>query len=139
MADPEPRPDFRPRFLKGVAHFNATEFWDAHESWEELWLAAGSDLEQFLQGLIQIAAAYHHVKRGTLRGGVRLFDAALRRLSAFPLDCCGLDRAAVEQAARADREWAARVVAGEADLAREQEFPRLLVVDETQMPPQSDW
>jgi hypothetical protein len=79
------------------------------------------------------------VKRGTLRGGVRLFDAGLRRLSAFPVHCCGLDRTSMEQAALADREWAARVVAGEVGLARERAFPELLVVDETQMPPRVDW
>jgi predicted metal-dependent hydrolase len=139
MDDGGPRPDFRLRFLEGIRHFNAAEFWDAHESWEALWLVAGSDLEQFLQGLIQIAAAYHHVKRGTLRGGVRLFDAGLRRLAAFPAGCCGVDRGAVERAALADREWAARVVAGEVGLARERAFPKLIVVDETQMPPYAGW
>ena len=70
---------------RGVELFNAHEFWHAHEAWEELWLAASGDRKQFLQGLIQLAAAYHHVKRGTSpRGSVRLFDAALRRLEPFP-------------------------------------------------------
>ena len=70
---------------RGVDLFNAHEFWHAHEAWEELWLASTGDRKQFLQGLIQLAAAYHHVKRGTSpRGAVRLFDAALRRLEPFP-------------------------------------------------------
>lgn len=71
---------FREKLLEGVDLFNRKEFWHAHESWEELWLEAGTDLHQYLQGLIQLAAAYHHVKRGTTRGAVRLFDAALKRL-----------------------------------------------------------
>jgi hypothetical protein len=139
MDESGPRPDFRLRFLEGIRHFNATEFWDAHESWEELWLAAGSDLEQFLQGLIQVAAAYHHVKRGTLRGGVRLFDAGLRRLAPFPPGCCGVDRNAVEQSAVTDREWAARVVAGSEPPSKERQFPKLQVVDEGLMPPYPNW
>ena len=70
---------------KGIAQFNAHDFWHAHESWEELWLAAEGERKQFLQGLIQLAAAYHHVSRGTSpRGAARLFDAALKRLSPFP-------------------------------------------------------
>lgn len=74
-----------PQIKAGVDLFNAHEFWHAHEAWEELWLAAEGDHKQFLQGLIQLAAAYHHVKRGTSpRGAVRLFDAALRRLEPFP-------------------------------------------------------
>ena len=80
----------------GIALFNAREFWHAHEAWEVLWLAAAGEEKQFLQGLIQLAAAYHHVKRGTSpRGAVRLFDAALGRLSAFPEGHLGVDRAAV--------------------------------------------
>ncbi|MBK5258250.1 MAG: DUF309 domain-containing protein [Thermoanaerobaculia bacterium] len=114
---------FTQNFLRGIAHFNSLEFWEAHESWEELWLVAESDIEQFLQGLIQVAAAYHHLKRGTFRGGVRLFDSALKRLEAFPPDHCGLDRIEVESAARKHREWAASCES-EARL-RADEYPRL--------------
>ena len=28
------------RFARGIAHFNAQEFFEAHEVWEELWLVA---------------------------------------------------------------------------------------------------
>jgi predicted metal-dependent hydrolase len=98
------KPDFTQHFVEGVDHFNATEFWEAHESWETIWLAAESDVEQFLQGLIQVAAAYHHVKRGTFRGAIRLFEAGLRRLEAFPENFCDLDRTMVEHAARVQRE-----------------------------------
>jgi len=76
--------NFLAHFEEGVAHFNAREFWHAHESWEILWLEADSDLVEFLQGMIQLAAAYHHLQRGTPRGAVRLIDAALRRLEPFP-------------------------------------------------------
>ena len=94
------KPDYRTYFLEGVAHFNAREFWEAHESWETIWLVAETDVEQFLQGMIQLAAAFHHVKRGTHRGAVRLFEASLRRLSAFPPNFSGIDRSAAEEAAR---------------------------------------
>jgi predicted metal-dependent hydrolase len=127
--------EFEPSFRDGVAHFNALEFWEAHESWEELWLAAESDLEQFLQGLIQLAAAYHHVKRGTYRGAVRLFDAALRRLSAFPQRFCGIDRTAAELAARRHREWIAERIGSSERLAAD-DYPRL-DPDESPMPRES--
>lgn len=74
-----------PQIKRGVELFNATEFWHAHEAWEEIWLGAAGEEKQFLQGLIQLAAAYHHVKRGSSpKGAVRLFDAALGRLGPFP-------------------------------------------------------
>lgn len=99
---------FKEKLTEGLELFNRQEFWHAHESWEELWLEAGTDLHQYLQGLIQLAAAYHHVKRGTTRGAVRLFDAALKRLEAFPDVTCGIDRSSAVAAARRDRERLAR-------------------------------
>ena len=123
-------------------HFNALEFWEAHESWEELWLAAESDVEQFLQGLIQLAAAYHHIRRGTLRGAVRLIDAALRRLDAFPLVYCGIDRTAAVTAAREHRARVERSLhAGAADALADAEFPKLVSVsfDIAPIPPLVQW
>jgi predicted metal-dependent hydrolase len=134
---PVPKPDYRTYFLAGVAHFNAHEFWEAHEAWETIWLAAGSDVEQFLQGLIQLAAAYHHVKRGTHRGAVRLFEAALRRLSAFPPRWSGIDRAAAEEAAR--RHQGRISVSGEAVPAGEYPELVLLAEDESPIPPREEW
>ncbi len=131
------KPDFAPAFRRGVEHFNALEFWEAHESWEELWLAAESDLEQFLQGLIQIAAAYHHLKRGTFRGGVRLFDAGLARLANFPHPYCGVDRSAVEHAAREHRRWAAARLESTERLAQDA-YPKLTVVGKI-APPDAKW
>ena len=116
------KPDFVTHFREGLAHFNNAEFWEAHESWETLWLVAESDVEQFLQGLIQIAAAYHHVKRGTLRGAPRLFEAGLRRLASFPPNFCGVDRADVEAAAR---------------LGGGEDFPKLIELEIA--PPSDDW
>ncbi len=121
---------FREKLLEGLAHFNAHDFWEAHESWEELWLEAETDLHQYLQGLIQLAAAYHHVKRGTTRGAVRLFDASLAKLEAFPLTHCGIDRASAVAAARRDRE---RLVRGDGA----GDFPSLEIAGE--VPPLESW
>lgn len=137
-----PRPDYASHFLEGLDRFNARRFWDAHESWETIWLAAGSDVEQFLQGLIQLAAAYHHIQRGTLRGAARLFEAALKRLSAFPAGFGGVDRASAESAARGHQQWVAALV--EADQAGEltdDDYPRMALLAErkTFSPPRQDW
>lgn len=104
------------RLSEGVDLFNSRDFYAAHEAWEADWLVTR---DEFLRGLIQLAAAYHHVNRGTAgAGAVRLFDAALRRLSAFPPFHMGVDREAAVTAARSDREKLAR---GE----RVDDFPKL--------------
>lgn len=83
-------PPFAEHFAQGVEHFNAGRFWDAHESWETLWLVSDSEMRQFLQGLIQLAAAYLHLGRANYSGAIRLFDAALGRLETIPDGYCGV-------------------------------------------------
>lgn len=132
--------DFASHFRAGIDHFNAAEFWDAHESWETIWLEAESDVHVFLQGLIQLAAAYHHVKRGTYPGGLRLFDAALQKLEGFPKRWCGIDRTSLEDAARRHREWVAQVLVHSAREERLDagDFPKI-VPDQSPMPPFEHW
>jgi predicted metal-dependent hydrolase len=127
------KPDFSHYFAEGVAHFNQREFWEAHESWETIWLVAQSDVEQFLQGLIQVAAAYHHVKKGTIRGAIRLFEAGLRRLEPFPAGYCDLDRADVETAARTHR---AMLLRNERDSIV---YPELILLSSQPAPPLVQW
>jgi predicted metal-dependent hydrolase len=111
----------RAALAAGVALFNDQEFWHAHEAWERAWLTSEGEDKLFLQGLIQLSAAYHHVKRGTYSGGVRLFDAALRKLESFPLDHEGIGRGDAIAAAERHRK---KIAAGDAIDAGE--FPKLL-------------
>lgn len=92
----------------GIDLFNAQKFWEAHEAWERDWLAAEGEPKLFLQGLIQLAAAYHHVQRRTFRGGVRLFDAALEKLSRFENGYAGVNRTEACATAQKHRERIAR-------------------------------
>lgn len=111
------------RLREGVDHFNSERFFEAHESWEELWLPERGSDREFLQGLIQLAAAYHHIRRGTTRGAGRLFDAALRRLSPYPPLHMEIDRASAVSSAERHRERLAR---GEKIDATE--YPKLRLV-----------
>jgi uncharacterized protein len=110
MADPAGERLFQKSLRSGVDLFNEGRFWHAHEAWEEIWLTAGTDTKAFLQGLIQLTAAYHHLERGTLRGAVRLFDAAIERLGAAAEACCGLDLSSLLDRAREHREWSRRAL-----------------------------
>lgn len=46
-------------YLRGIDLFNHGYYWEAHESWEALWHAAGRQgpIADFLKGLIKLAAA----------------------------------------------------------------------------------
>jgi predicted metal-dependent hydrolase len=65
----------------GRALFNAARYFEAHEVWEQAWLASGGARRVLLQGLIQIAAALHKAKRVESPGGsLRLLDAGRSKL-----------------------------------------------------------
>jgi predicted metal-dependent hydrolase len=62
-----------PRYLQGIEHFNACEFFEAHEVWEDIWQDEHGPSRKFYQGLIQAAVALHHFGNGNVRGARKLF------------------------------------------------------------------
>jgi len=69
---------------EGLRLYNAGEFFTAHEAWESVWLGSPEPEKTFLQGLIQVTAAFHHLGRNNRLGTVLLLQAALRRLDRYP-------------------------------------------------------
>ena len=65
---------------EGLRRYNAGEYFTAHEAWETVWLEAQEPDRTFLQGLIQVTAAFHHLGHSNPLGTARLLHAALRRL-----------------------------------------------------------
>lgn len=97
-------------FRRGIEQFNAGCFFDAHETWEEIWLRSPEPEKTFLQGIIQIAAAFHHYSRGNTRGAHSLLQAGLARLARFPNAHRGIALGALRSEAQA---WAAALAGGE--------------------------
>jgi predicted metal-dependent hydrolase len=88
-------------FRRGIEQFNSGRFFEAHETWEEVWLRSPEPEKTFLQGIIQIAAAFHHYSRGNLSGARSLLQAGLGRLARFPDTYRGIALDALRAAARA--------------------------------------
>jgi uncharacterized protein len=92
----------RAAFRHGLDEFNTERFFEAHEVWEEVWLASIGVEKTFLQGIIQIAAAFHHYQRGNRLGACSLLEAGLRRLDDLPPDHGGI---ALDRLCLAAGEW----------------------------------
>ncbi len=76
--DPAPEDD---DFLYGIDLFNAAYWWEAHVYFERLWAASASDDDrEFLQGLIQLAAALVKQREGSAAGEAKLTTSALEKL-----------------------------------------------------------
>ena len=69
---------------EGLRLYHAGEFFAAHEAWESVWLRAQEPEKMFLQGLIQVTAAFHHLQRHNPQGTVLLLQAALGRFERYP-------------------------------------------------------
>ncbi|MGA9060363.1 MAG: DUF309 domain-containing protein [Terracidiphilus sp.] len=69
---------------EGLACYRRQEFFLAHEHWEDEWRGSAEPEKTFLQALIQIAAAFHHLERANLIGTEKLLRAALGRLERYP-------------------------------------------------------
>ena len=69
------------RLAQGRAAFNRGEFFAAHERWEDAWHQLAGPARELVQGLIQIAAALHHVQQGRPRPAASLLAKGLDKLS----------------------------------------------------------
>ena len=68
-------------FLYGIDLFNAAYWWEAHVYFERLWAETPSaDEREFLQGLIQLAAALVKRRAGSAVGEAKLTAKALEKL-----------------------------------------------------------
>jgi len=79
-----------PRFRIGIAHFNAEEFFDAHEVWEEWWHECPLEDRRFVQSLIQAAVSLYHWGNANAAGAVTLFRRGREKASEYPSVYCGL-------------------------------------------------
>jgi predicted metal-dependent hydrolase len=93
---------------EGLACYRRQEFFETHEHWESVWLRAPEPEKTFLQALIQVAAAFHHLRRGNAVGAASMLKRALGRLEAYPAEFGGVDVEAVRQSIRA---WIAAIQA----------------------------
>lgn len=97
-------------YQEGLKAFNSNRFFEAHEHWEDVWRETLDPDKRFLQGLIQVAAAFHHYSRANLLGTRKLLQAGLLKLDDFPEVHGGLE---IELLRRAVREWLAAMAGGE--------------------------
>src|SRR5579875_2276047 len=74
----------------GLACYRRAEFFEAHDHWEAVWLTLRDPEKSFLQAVIQITAALHHLQQGRPAGTRSLLAKSLQRLEAAPEQFGGL-------------------------------------------------
>ena len=77
--------------VEGINFFNAGRYFEAHESWEDLWRITQGPLRLFYQALVQAAVGLHHLRRGNLNGARAQLTKSLAKLTGYPPRFCEIE------------------------------------------------
>lgn len=78
------------RYLKGIALFNAGEFFACHDELEEVWTETIGPERDFYQGLIHVAVSLFHFEGGNLGGARKMYESAQRYLAPYSDEYMGI-------------------------------------------------
>lgn len=79
-----------PRYLHGIALFNAQYFFDAHDAWEDLWADTRGEDRLFWQALIHSAVALYHWRNGNRKGSRNSYGMFVTKAGQYPAEHHGL-------------------------------------------------
>ncbi|HUF52581.1 MAG TPA: DUF309 domain-containing protein [Dehalococcoidia bacterium] len=96
------RLDHEAELAKALREFNSWRFYDCHETLEDVWREAGGkamgkglgqrdELADFYQGVIKVAAGFHHLFRGNYEGVMKVLGDAPRLLAPYRPRTAGVD------------------------------------------------
>lgn len=72
-------PNLTSKFHKGVEEFNSRQFFDCHETLEDVWKQLDGEPKELTQGIIQIAVGYYHLGRQNRIGALKLLRRGVER------------------------------------------------------------
>jgi predicted metal-dependent hydrolase len=75
----------------GLEQIAGGEYFEAHETLEDVWRAADPAERDFFQGLVHVAVAWYQAGRGNRVGCGRQLEKATRRLAPFAPEHRGVD------------------------------------------------
>lgn len=98
--------------LKGLALFNAGEYFEAHEELERAWIEELGPARELYRAILQVAVAYLQITRGNYDGALKMFMRARQWIDPLPDVCRGVQVGKLRQEARRAREELERLGAG---------------------------
>jgi hypothetical protein len=80
-----------PQLLEGIAQFNRGEFFEQHETLEELWRSGPDDIRYLYHGILLVGVGLYHLTRGNYRGAVSKLQGGIDKLRWFAPSCQDVD------------------------------------------------
>jgi len=106
--------------LQALGEFNREDWFECHETLEDLWVGSEGEIRDFYQGMLQIAVGLHHWRGENFKGAIHLLTTGAEKLRRVRPVCQRIDVAAMVAAADRFREELVRLQAermGEMDAA----------------------
>jgi len=80
-----------PNALLGLKHFNAGEYFEAHEELETAWRAETGEIRDLYKGILLAGVTYLHITRLNYAGAVKVYERSQKWLNKWPDTCRGVD------------------------------------------------
>lgn len=109
------------KLLEGIGQFNRGEYYECHETLEDIWRDEQGKIRDLYKGILQIGVAIFHAKRSNLNGAMRLVSSGMELLAPFAPECMGIDVTDLLQSAGRFRDELNKIVPGR--LAPASDFP----------------
>lgn len=111
--------------LRAFGEFNRGDWYDCHETLEDLWIGSEDENRCFYQGILQIAVALHHWRNGNFGGAVSLLAGGVNYLRRVNPVCQRIEVAALAAEAECFREELTRLGPDQMAAVSETLIPRM--------------
>ena len=79
------------QLLQAIRQFNSRQWFECHETLEDLWIGEEGEVRDLFQGILQVAVALHHWRNGNYEGAVILFNGGAKLLGRVSDACLRVD------------------------------------------------
>ncbi len=78
-------------FYVGLEQFNRGEYFEQHESLEEIWIEEARPIRYLYQGILKIGVGFYKLQLGNYRGTVNHISGGIAYLEPFADGCLGVE------------------------------------------------
>ncbi len=77
--------------LRGIEQFNLGEYWECHETLEDIWKEEPEDVRYLYQGILLVAVGLLHLQCHNHHGAFAKLESGLDLLARFEPSCMGVE------------------------------------------------
>ena len=70
-------------FIQGLNYYHKKDYFESHESWEELWSDYYLEDRKFVQALIQLSVSFVHLGNNNIKGAKSLLNKSKSKFKEF--------------------------------------------------------